>query len=76
MNQSKEDSLWITKNYKGMTFTARAAKFYNDLLLNRIWQKSKKFLGKIRTNFLEIDPQLLIVESSKEYMQQISTQHL
>ena len=45
----------------------------------KIWLKVRKFWGKIRTAFGEIDSQLLkfwlLVESSKEYAQKMSRQH-
>ena len=72
--------LGFTKNYRGITRTAAAAKVHNALLLNLIYLKSRKFLEKIRTVLEEINPQpqrfWLSIESSKEYVQKISKQQI
>ena len=55
----KKCNLRITKDYRGITFTAIAAKVYNKPASesNPSWNKKKKFLGKIRMTFGAIDPQ-------------------
>ena len=44
--------LRISKNYRGITLTAIAAKVYNTLLLNRIQPEIKKILRKNENGFL------------------------
>ena len=46
----------ITKNYIGITLSARAAKIYNALLLNRIRPEIEKILRRNQIS-AEIDPQ-------------------
>ena len=47
----KKGNLRITKNYRGITLTAIAAKVYNTLLLNHIQPKIQKVLRKNQNNF-------------------------
>ena len=51
----QEGNFSITKNYRGIILSAIAANVCNTLLFIHI-QKSRKFLGKIKTAFREIDP--------------------
>ena len=73
----KKGGFRFYQNYGGLTFTVIANLAYNSIP-NRIQQGTEKFFGKIRTTFWEIDPQhhriWLSVESSKEYVQNISKQ--
>ena len=72
----KKGNLGITNNYRCITLTAIAAKVHNAMLLNRIQPEIKKFLGKIRTIFGEINLQLykfwLSIKSFKEQVQKKS----
>ena len=47
----KKGNLGITKNYRGITRTAIAAKIYNALLLNHIQPEIEKILSKIQNRF-------------------------
>ena len=47
----------VSQNYSGMTPIPISDMVYNAMLLN-CFQPQFKFLGKIRTTFREIDPQL------------------
>ena len=77
---SKKGNLRITKNYKGRTLNAIAAKVYNSLCFSVVSSlKLRKFLEKIKTAFEEITPQPhrfpQSVKLSKEYEQRIPEQH-
>ena len=78
----KKGDIGITKNYRGITFTAIVAKVFNALLFNRSWPEVQKFHGKNQNGFREINPQLSNYSSNlprnicKEYFQRISMQHL
>ena len=48
---SKKGDLEITKNYRGITLTAIAAKIYNAMLLNRILPEVEKVLRKNQNGF-------------------------
>ena len=47
----------ITKNYRGITITSIAAKIYNALLRKRIEPKMRRYLGRTKIDFGEINPQ-------------------
>ena len=53
---SEKGDLGITKNYKGITLSAIAAKVYNALLLNgSFWSREKRFSEKLTYNFSDPD---------------------
>ena len=53
---NKKGNLQITKNYRGITLTAIAAKVYNALLLHHIRHEVEKILGKNQNGFRETNP--------------------